>query len=108
MSLQVVSAAADGQVRWNALSLNDTSNGSGIGGGGGSGGSGGGGKLLARHDGRAHRLCLIPRSYSCFMSCGEDGQVFSFDLRGPRKTLVLTLTDDDRDILPIYAMSGLW
>ncbi|KAK9823322.1 hypothetical protein WJX72_001905 [[Myrmecia] bisecta] len=40
-------------------------------------------KPLAVHEGRAHKLAVEPGSASCFFSCGEDGNVFHFDLREP-------------------------
>jgi WD repeat-containing protein 42A len=45
---EVVTCAADGQVRWGRLSTSES-------------------KLLARHGGRAHRLALIPGSSSEFL-----------------------------------------
>lgn len=38
-------------------------------------------KVLYEHRGRAHRLSLVPDGSPCFMSCGEDGKVCTFDLR---------------------------
>ena len=61
--------------------------------------------MLAQHEGRAHRLCLIPGASCRFLSCGEDGRVYGFDLREPRKTRLLTLADEDGDSLPIFALS---
>ena len=97
---EIVSVAADGEVRWHLLDLADR-----LGGGVHNPRSSVGSRVLARHEGRAHRLCLLPGSASRFLSCGEDGAVFAFDLREPRKTKLLTLTDEDGDALPIYALS---
>lgn len=38
-------------------------------------------KVLAQHDGRAHKLAIEPGSPHIFYSCGEDGLVQHFDLR---------------------------
>ena len=31
--------------------------------------------LPLRHNGRAHKLSIVPGSSTCFLSCGEDGMV---------------------------------
>jgi len=38
-------------------------------------------KEVHRHEGRAHRLDLIPSEPNLFLSCGEDGKAHLFDLR---------------------------
>eukprot|EP00877_Chromochloris_zofingiensis_P004808 jgi/Chrzof1/14328/UNPLg00601.t1 len=65
----MVTCAADGQVRVNTLPE-------------GVSGKTVSSKQLAKHDGRVHKLALDPLSpQHCFYSCGEDGEVFHFDLR---------------------------
>jgi WD40 repeat protein len=83
---KVVSCAADGQVRSSVLSAQSS-------------------RLLHRHNGRAHRLCLEPGSSRAFLSCGEDGLVFRYDLRQSERRRLMTLRDEDGDVLPCYAMS---
>lgn len=41
----------------------------------------GDGAVLGRHNGRAHRLALLPDSLECFLSTGDDGAVKLFDMR---------------------------
>ncbi|KAL4569666.1 hypothetical protein LXL04_025308 [Taraxacum kok-saghyz] len=43
-------------------------------------------KLLARHQGRAHKLATEPGSPHIFYTCGEDGLVQHFDLRTGKAT----------------------
>lgn len=62
-------------------------------------------KLLNRHSGRAHRLCLEPGSSRTFFSCGEDGLVYRYDMRQSERKRLVTLKDEDGDVLPCYAMS---
>lgn len=38
-------------------------------------------KMLARHEGRAHKMAVEPGSPYILYSCGEDGRVYHFDLR---------------------------
>ncbi|CAN0429756.1 unnamed protein product, partial [Laminaria digitata] len=59
---QIVTCAADGQVRLSFLSRGTSS-------------------LLGMHEGRSHRLSIEPGSPDRFLTCGEkDGVVLSFDL----------------------------
>ncbi|XP_078448226.1 uncharacterized protein LOC144716843 isoform X2 [Wolffia australiana] len=47
-------------------------------------------KLLAKHEGRAHKLAFDPSSPHIFYSCGEDGLVQHFDLRAQSATPLFT------------------
>ncbi|OAY37396.1 DDB1- and CUL4-associated factor 8 [Manihot esculenta] len=46
--------------------------------------------LLAKHQGRAHKLAIEPGSPHIFYTCGEDGLVQHFDLRTRRATELFT------------------
>ncbi|GBG78376.1 hypothetical protein CBR_g26405 [Chara braunii] len=61
----IVSCAADGQVRCGVISEAGTVE----------------TRLLGKHAHHAQKLALFPGSPSRFLSCGEDGVVYSFDLR---------------------------
>lgn len=98
---EVVSVAADGQVRWNSLARPSsllhcpwivlTLPLSGI------------SKQLARHNGRAHRLAVTETT--SFLTCGEDGRVLGFDTRDAHKRHLLTVTTPEDDVIPLYALS---
>ncbi|CAK8574212.1 unnamed protein product [Lathyrus sativus] len=47
-------------------------------------------KLLAKHQGRAHKLAIEPGSPHIFYTCGEDGLVQHFDLRTGTATKLFT------------------
>ncbi|XP_059647429.1 uncharacterized protein LOC132293816 isoform X2 [Cornus florida] len=47
-------------------------------------------KLLAKHQGRAHKMAIEPGSPHIFYTCGEDGLVQHFDLRTGASTELFT------------------
>ncbi|CAA7391467.1 unnamed protein product [Spirodela intermedia] len=47
-------------------------------------------KMLAKHEGRAHKMAFDPGSSHIFYSCGEDGVVQHFDLRTQFATPLFT------------------
>ncbi|XP_059639988.1 uncharacterized protein LOC132282354 [Cornus florida] len=47
-------------------------------------------KLLAKHQGRAHKMAIEPGSPHIFYTCGEDGLVKHFDLRTGASTELFT------------------
>ncbi|KAI9180564.1 hypothetical protein LWI28_006091 [Acer negundo] len=60
-------------------------------------------KLLAKHQGRAHKLAVEPGSSHIFYTCGEDGLVQHFDLRTGAATELFTCRpiDDRRSMLAV-------
>ncbi|KAG5187598.1 WD40-repeat-containing domain protein [Tribonema minus] len=73
---EIVSCAADGQVRHTVISAATTRN-------------------LARHEGMAHRVVLDPLCPAALFTAGEDGRVYHFDMRTPgRKAQVFSMLDD--------------
>lgn len=50
-------------------------------------------------------MCLEPGSSRTFFSCGEDGLVYRYDMRQSERKRLVTLKDEDGDVLPCYAMS---
>ncbi|KAK8564360.1 hypothetical protein V6N12_036486 [Hibiscus sabdariffa] len=55
-------------------------------------------KLLAKHQGRAHKLAIEPGSPHIFYTCGEDGLVQHIDLRTGASTELFAI---DKPTLPI-------
>lgn len=45
------------------------------------------GRKIYRHQGRAHRIAIVPDSTSNFYSCGEDGVCCLYDLRDKMQRL---------------------
>jgi WD repeat-containing protein 42A len=52
-------------------------------------------KILHEHNGRAHRIALIPGAPDQFYSCGEDGVCCFFDIRERSGTAVTAGDSDD-------------
>ncbi|PON45041.1 WD repeat containing protein [Parasponia andersonii] len=89
----IVTCAADGQVRHAQIlerGLVETS-------------------LLAKHQGRAHKLAIEPGSPHIFYSCGEDGSVQHFDLRTGRAIELFTCQriDDRRGYMPVIQLNAI-
>ncbi len=70
--LQIVTAARDSMVRLTQLHPDGRSAAS--------------TRLLAEHDGPCHKVAFVGDDPSVFLSAGEDGCVFSIDLREPNPT----------------------
>ncbi|PIA56734.1 hypothetical protein AQUCO_00700825v1 [Aquilegia coerulea] len=70
----IVTCAADGQVRHAQISENGTVETT----------------MLAKHQGRTHKLAIEPGSPLIFYTCGEDGLVQHFDLRRGTSTELFT------------------
>ncbi|KAI6677540.1 hypothetical protein NL676_038336 [Syzygium grande] len=65
--------------------------------------------LLAKHQGRAHRLAIEPGSPHVFYSCGEDGLVQHFDLRTKSVTELFTChpNDDRGSHMPVIKLNAI-
>ncbi|XP_021903802.1 DDB1- and CUL4-associated factor 8 [Carica papaya] len=65
--------------------------------------------LLARHQGRAHKLAIEPGSPHIFYTCGEDGLVQHFDLRSKAATELFTChpLDDRRSYMPEVHLNAI-
>lgn len=65
--------------------------------------------LLAKHQGRAHRLAIEPGSPHVFYSCGEDGLVQHFDLRTKSVTELFTChpLDDRGSNRPVIQLNAI-
>ncbi|XP_012077700.1 DDB1- and CUL4-associated factor 8 isoform X1 [Jatropha curcas] len=65
--------------------------------------------LLAKHQGRAHKLAIEPGSPHIFYTCGEDGLVQHFDLRSRRATELFTCQpiDDRRNYMPVVHLNAI-
>ncbi|KAF5184010.1 Ddb1- and cul4-associated factor [Thalictrum thalictroides] len=70
----IVTCAADGQVRHAQITENGTVETT----------------MLAKHEGRTHKLAIEPGSPHIFYTCGEDGLVQHFDLRNETSTELFT------------------
>ncbi|XP_071958059.1 DDB1- and CUL4-associated factor 8-like [Antedon mediterranea] len=55
-------------------------------------------RKLAWHKGSAHKLALEPASPVIFLSCGEDGQVFSIDLRQEKPNKLVLVKEKERKL----------
>ncbi|KAJ7967117.1 DDB1- and CUL4-associated factor 8-like [Quillaja saponaria] len=66
-------------------------------------------KLLARHQGRAHKLAIEPGSPHIFYTCGEDGLVQHFDLRTGAATELFTCQriNDRRSYIPVVNLNAI-
>lgn len=49
-------------------------------------------RCLTKHDGPCHKLAFVADNPRVFLSAGEDGSVYSIDLREPKATLYVTPT----------------
>ncbi|KAF4373981.1 hypothetical protein CsatB_005140 [Cannabis sativa] len=88
----IVTCAADGEVRHVQISESgqvDTS-------------------LLAKHQGRAHKLAIDSGSPNIFYSCGEDGLVQHFDLRTREATELFTCRPiDSRKYMQVIYLNAI-
>ncbi|KAK8360427.1 hypothetical protein V6Z12_A04G163500 [Gossypium hirsutum] len=66
-------------------------------------------KLLAKHQGRAHKLAIEPGSPYIFYTCGEDGLVQHIDLRTAASTELFTCCpiDDSRAYMPFIHLNAI-
>ncbi|KAI4350247.1 hypothetical protein L6164_004719 [Bauhinia variegata] len=66
-------------------------------------------KLLAKHQGRAHKLAIEPGSPHIFYTCGEDGLVQHFDLRTGAATELFTCQpiNDRRNYMPVIHLNAI-
>ncbi|KAA3464688.1 DDB1 and CUL4-associated factor 8-like isoform X1 [Gossypium australe] len=66
-------------------------------------------KLLAKHQGRAHKLAIEPGSPYIFYTCGEDGLVQHIDLRTAASTELFTCcpVDDSRAYMPFIHLNAI-
>uniref|UniRef100_A0A8C4QNU4 Uncharacterized protein n=1 Tax=Eptatretus burgeri TaxID=7764 RepID=A0A8C4QNU4_EPTBU len=55
-------------------------------------------RRLVQHRGAAHKLALYPDSPCCFVSAGEDGQVYGLDLRQDKPSSRLTVTREGKRV----------
>ncbi|XP_017970804.1 PREDICTED: DDB1- and CUL4-associated factor 8 isoform X1 [Theobroma cacao] len=64
-------------------------------------------RLLAKHQGRAHKLAIEPGSPHIFYTCGEDGLVQHIDLRTAAATELFTCLpiDDTRPVIHLNAIA---
>jgi WD repeat-containing protein 42A len=62
-------------------------------------------RLLAKHQGRAHKLAVEPGSPYIFYTCGEDGLVQHFDLRRGAATELFTCCSFRGDIVNLNAIT---
>lgn len=88
----MVSSGADGQVRL------------GLAGEGGSVRT----RCVARHNGRAHKLALVPGAAGWVLSCGEDGRVLSTDVQrgGPAIALVEVKSPQASALIVLWLSKG--
>ncbi|EEF41096.1 DDB1- and CUL4-associated factor 8 isoform X2 [Ricinus communis] len=65
--------------------------------------------LLAKHQGRAHKLAIEPGSPYILYTCGEDGLVQHFDLRTRRATELFSCRpiDDRREYMPVVHLNAI-
>lgn len=66
--------------------------------------------LLAKHDGRVHKLAIEPGSPHIFYSCGEDGVVQHFDLRTGTATELFTchsLNNGRKNFMPNINLNAI-
>ncbi|OVA08871.1 WD40 repeat [Macleaya cordata] len=65
--------------------------------------------MLAKHQGRAHKLAIEPGSPHIFYTCGEDGLVQHFDLRSSSATKLFTCKSfHDKSInMPIVHLNAI-
>ncbi|OAY52276.1 DDB1- and CUL4-associated factor 8 isoform X2 [Manihot esculenta] len=65
--------------------------------------------LLAKHQGRAHKLAIEPGSPHIFYTCGEDGLVQHFDLRTRRATELFTCQpiEDRKNYTPVVHLNAI-
>ncbi|XWS55128.1 hypothetical protein CRYUN_Cryun10bG0148300 [Craigia yunnanensis] len=66
-------------------------------------------RLLAEHQGRAHKLAIEPGSPHIFYTCGEDGVVQHIDLRTAAATKLFTChpIDDSRAYMPVINLNAI-
>ncbi|XVF45586.1 hypothetical protein PTKIN_Ptkin02bG0218000 [Pterospermum kingtungense] len=66
-------------------------------------------KLLAKHQGRAHKLAIEPGSPHIFYTCGEDGLVQHIDLRTAAASELFTChsIDDSRTYMPVIHLNAI-
>ncbi|KAH7574838.1 hypothetical protein JRO89_XS02G0010800 [Xanthoceras sorbifolium] len=66
-------------------------------------------KLLAKHQGRAHKLAIEPGSPHIFYTCGEDGLVQHFDLRteAARELFTCRPIDDRRSYMRAVNLNAI-
>ncbi|MBA0751057.1 hypothetical protein Gogos_002425, partial [Gossypium gossypioides] len=66
-------------------------------------------KLLAKHQGRAHKVAIEPGSPYIFYTCGEDGLVQHIDLRTAASTELFTCRpiDDSRAYMPFIRLNAI-
>nr|KJB77782.1 hypothetical protein B456_012G156900 [Gossypium raimondii] len=66
-------------------------------------------KLLAKHQGRAHKVVIEPGSPYIFYTCGEDGLVQHIDLRTVASTELFTCrpVDDSRAYMPFIHLNAI-
>lgn len=65
-------------------------------------------KLLAKHQGRAHKLAIEPGSPHIFYTCGEDGLVQHFDLRTGAATELFTCQSiRERISMPVVNLNAI-
>ncbi|MBA0572634.1 hypothetical protein Golob_002961, partial [Gossypium lobatum] len=66
-------------------------------------------KLLAKHQGRAHKVVIEPGSPYIFYTCGEDGLVQHIDLRTAASTELFTCrpVDDSRAYMPFIHLNAI-
>ncbi|XP_015941843.1 uncharacterized protein LOC107467311 isoform X3 [Arachis duranensis] len=66
-------------------------------------------KLLAKHQGRAHKMAIEPGSPHIFYTCGEDGLVQHFDLRTGTATELFTCQPikDRWDYIPVIHLNAI-
>ncbi|KAB2088101.1 hypothetical protein ES319_A04G151600v1 [Gossypium barbadense] len=66
-------------------------------------------KLLAKHQGRAHKLAIEPGSPYIFYTCGEDGLVQHIDLRTAASTELFTCCpiDDSKAYMPFIHLNAI-
>ncbi|KAH1122708.1 hypothetical protein J1N35_005868 [Gossypium stocksii] len=66
-------------------------------------------RLVAKHQGRAHKLAVEPGSPHIFYTCGEDGLVQHIDLRTAAATELFTCRsiDESRAYMPVIALNAI-
>ncbi|XP_020677732.1 DDB1- and CUL4-associated factor 8 isoform X1 [Dendrobium catenatum] len=66
-------------------------------------------KMLARHEGRAHKMALEPGNPHILYSCGEDGLVYHFDLRTQNATKLFKCKSfkDKWDYMPVVHLNAI-
>jgi len=61
-------------------------------------------RKLARHNGPAHKMALVPGSQHLLLSAGEDGQVLQVDTREQKPDKILLLRNEKDKKIPIYSI----